>query len=168
MGKRVDIQPDVIEHVIDFMLGGVGKFVTQVGETAVRSPEMLMNGFEKDMIRRTPLVNKAFTAVTSRDRSGSFYDKRNEVLAIYESLKDARDDNDRVRFMRLRDRYRDIIPIIAPLRNINKQIRNLNKMKRNIMKNVNISDDKRREALAKIEDRKSFFIARGNQLMRGI
>ena len=168
LGKRVDIQPDVIEHVIDFMLGGVGKFVTQVGETAVRSPEMLMNGFEKDMIRRTPLVNKAFTAVTSRDRSGSFYDKRNEVLAIYESLKDARDDNDRVRFMRLRDRYRDIIPIIAPLRNINKQIRNLNKMKRNIMKNVNISDDKRREALAKIEDRKSFFIARGNQLMRGI
>lgn len=168
LGKRVDIQPDVIEHVIDFMLGGVGKFVTQVGETAVRSPEMLMNGFEKDMIRRTPLVNKAFTAVTSRDRSGSFYDKRNEVLAIYESLKDARDDNDRERFMRLRDRYRDIIPIIAPLRNINKQIRNLNKMKRNIMKNVNISDDKRREALAKIEDRKSFFIARGNQLMRGI
>jgi hypothetical protein len=31
LGKRVDIQPDVIEHIIDFMLGGAGKFVIADG-----------------------------------------------------------------------------------------------------------------------------------------
>jgi hypothetical protein len=68
LGKRVDIQPDVIEHIIDFMLGGAGKFVIQMGEAATTyAPAAMMGDFEEDMIRRTPIINKFLTAVTERD-----------------------------------------------------------------------------------------------------
>jgi hypothetical protein len=48
LGKRVDIQPDVIEHIIDFMLGGAGKFVLQMGEAATTYvPAAMMGDFER-------------------------------------------------------------------------------------------------------------------------
>ena len=170
LGKtvRVDVQPDVIEHLVDFMLGGVGRFVVQTGETAARAPEILMGEFQKDMIRRTPIINKAFTAVTDKDRSGSFYEKRNDVLAVASSLNNARDSNDVEAFRELRYKYPDIIRLISPVKKINSMLRKINKTRKNVLQNKNLSDKRRKELLEKIDDRKALLISRANVLMRDI
>ena len=165
---RVDIQPDVIEHLVDFMLGGVGRFVVQTGETVARSPEILMGEFQKDMIRRTPIINKAFTAVTDKDRSGSFYEKRNDVLAVAASIKNARDNRDVQAFNELRSRYPDIIRLIEPVKKINSVLRKINKRRKAILQNKNLSEKRRKELLEKIDDRKALLISRANVLMRDI
>jgi hypothetical protein len=168
LGMRVDIQPDVIEHITDFMLGGAGRFLVQTGESAARTPEIMMGEWEKDMVRRTPIVNKAFTAVTNKDRSGSFYEKRNDIMAIRSSLKDAVDDGDRDKIIKLREKYAAEIRLIKPMMEINKRITKLNKMKRAVQTNARISEQKRKEAIQRLEDQIAMLVSRGNVLMRDI
>ena len=169
LGKRVDIQPDVIEHVIDFMLGGAGRFVIQMGEAGTTyAPAAIMGRFEEDMVRRTPIVNKFITAVTERDRSGDFYEKRDDVLAIYAELKDAIDNGDRDRVDAVRSRYPEYLPLIQPIRAINSEIRKLNQLKRTVNKNPNLSEERKREIRDRIDERIAAFVARGNQLMLNI
>lgn len=169
LGKRVDIQPDVIEHVIDFMLGGAGRFVIQMGEAGTTyAPAAIMGQFEEDMVRRTPIVNKFITAVTERDRSGDFYEKRDDVLAIYAELKDAIDNGDRDRVDAVRSRYPEYLPLIQPIRAINGEIRKLNQLKRTVNKNPSLSEERKREIRDRIDERIAAFVARGNQLMLNI
>jgi hypothetical protein len=169
LGKRVDIQPDVIEHVIDFMLGGAGKFVLQMGEAATTFvPAAIMGDFERDMIRRTPILNKFITAVTEKDRSGDFYEKRDDVLVVYADLKDAIENGDTERALAIRERYAEYLPLIGPIRAISNEIKKLNKLRRNVNANANLSQERKREILDKIEERLAFFVSRGNQLMLSI
>jgi hypothetical protein len=169
LGKRVDIQPDVIEHIIDFMLGGAGKFVIQMGEAATTyAPAAMMGDFEEDMIRRTPIINKFLTAVTERDRSGDFYEKRDDVLAVYADLKDAIDNGDRERALAIRERYAEYLPLIGPIRSINNEIRKLNTLRRNVNANASLSQERKREILDRLEERIAAYVSRGNQLMLSI
>jgi adenylate kinase family enzyme len=169
LGKRVDIQPDVIEHVIDFMLGGAGKFVLQMGEAATTFvPAAIMGDFERDMIRRTPILNKFITAVTEKDRSGDFYEKRDDVLVVYADLKDAIENGDTERALAIRERYAEYLPLIGPIRAISNEIKKLNKLRRNVNANANLSQERKREILDKIEERLALFVSRGNQLMLSI
>jgi hypothetical protein len=169
LGKRVDIQPDVIEHIIDFMLGGAGKFVLQMGEAATTyAPAAMMGDFEEDMIRRTPILNKFLTAVTEKDRSGDFYEKRDDVLAVYADLKDAIDNGDRERALAIRERYAEYLPLIGPIRSINNEIRKLNTLRRNVNANANLSQERKREILDRLEERIAAYVSRGNQLMLSI
>jgi hypothetical protein len=166
LGVRMDIQPDVIEHVIDFMLGGAGRFVIQMGEAGTTyAPAAIMGQFEEDMVRRTPIVNKFITAVTERDRSGDFYEKRDDVLAVYAELKDAIDNGDAERVAAVRSGYSEYLPLIQPIRSINSEIRKLNQMKRTVLKNPALSEERKRELKDKIDERIAAFVARGNQLM---
>jgi hypothetical protein len=166
LGVRMDIQPDVIEHVIDFMLGGAGRFVIQMGEAGTTyAPAAIMGQFEEDMVRRTPIVNKFITAVTEKDRSGDFYEKRDDVLAVYAELKDAIDNDDAERVAAVRSGYSEYLPLIQPIRSINNEIRKLNQMKRTVLKNPALSEEKKRELKDKIDERIAAFVARGNQLM---
>jgi hypothetical protein len=169
LGKRVDIQPDVIEHVIDFMLGGAGKFVLQMGEASTTFvPAAIMGDFERDMIRRTPILNKFITAVTEKDRSGDFYEKRDDVLVVYADLKDAIENGDTERALAIRERYAEYLPLIGPIRAISNEIKKLNKLRRNVNANANLSQERKREILDKIEERLALFVSRGNQLMLSI
>jgi hypothetical protein len=169
LGKRVDIQPDVIEHIIDFMLGGAGKFVLQMGEAATTyAPAAMMGDFEEDMIRRTPILNKFLTAVTEKDRSGDFYEKRDDVLAVYADLKDAIDNGDRERALAIRERYAEYLPLIGPIRSINNEIRKLNTLRRNVNANASLSQERKREILDRLEERIAAYVSRGNQLMLSI
>jgi DNA polymerase III delta prime subunit len=110
-------------------------------------------------------VNKFITAVTERDRSGDFYEKRDDVLAVYAELKDAIDNGDAERVAAVRSGYSEYLPLIQPIRSINNEIRKLNQMKRTVLKNPALSEEKKRELKDKIDERIAAFVARGNQLM---
>jgi hypothetical protein len=48
------------------------------------------------------------------------------------------------------------------------EIKKLNKLRRNVNANANLSQERKREILDKIEERLAFFVSRGNQLMLSI
>ena len=169
LGQRVDMNPDTIEHVMDFLLGGAGKFVIQMGEATTTGIPAFLNGeWEKDMIRRTPIINKVRTAVTEKDRAGDFFEKRDDILAVDAELRDARDSGDRERALAVISRYPELIRLIKPIKNINSKLRKLNKAKRAVIKNENLSDKVRKQRLEKIAEARSKLISTANRLMENI
>ena len=169
LGQRVDMNPDTIEHVMDFLLGGAGKFVIQMGEATTTGIPAFLNGeWEKDMIRRTPIINKVRTAVTEKDRAGDFFEKRDDILAVDAELRDARDSGDRERALAVISRYPELIRLIKPIKNINSKLRKLNKAKKSVIKNENLSDKIRKQRLEKIAEARSRLISTANRLMENI
>ena len=169
LGQRVDMNPDTIEHVMDFLLGGAGKFVIQMGEAATTQVPAFLNGeWEKDMIRRTPIINKVRTAVTEKDRAGDFFEKRDDILAVDAELRDARNSGDRERALAVISKYPELIRLIKPIKAINSRLRKLNKAKRAVIRNANLSDKERRQRLDKIAEARSKLISRANILMENI
>lgn len=169
LGQRVDMNPDTIEHVMDFLLGGAGKLVIQMGEAATTQVPAFLNGeWEKDMIRRTPFINKVRTAVTEKDRAGDFFEKRDDILAVDAELRDARNSGDRERALAVISKYPELIRLIKPIKAINSKLRKLNKAKRAVIRNENLSDKERRKRLDKIAEARSKLISRANILMENI
>ena len=169
LGMRVDVQPDVIEHIFGFMTGGLGRLVNQAADTATSNiPNAAMGRWESDMIRTTPIMNKFFTAVTDKDRAGDYYEKRDDVLAVRRSFRAAMQDGDRQRAIGLRNRYPETILIMEPVNKIDRAIMKLRKKLKIIRSNQRITDDKRRELEDKIDTRILMLQNKANKLMQNI
>ena len=166
MGMRVDIQPDVIEHVLGFMTGGVGTLARQTADTLTSNvPNAAMGQWESDMIRTTPFVNKFLTAVTDKDRAGDYYEKRNDVFAVRRSYRSAVEARDAQQIAVLRQRYPEILRIMEPVRKIDNAITKLRTRLKLIKVNPNIPRKRRLEFEEKIEDRIFQLQQRAMQLM---
>ena len=170
LGTRVDINPDVIEHIIDFMLGGAGRFLVQSGEVATKlardpSADVLIG---EDNVRRTPIVNKFLTAVTEKDRSGDYYDKRDKVLAVRKQVRDAAKSGDRELIIATRDRNIEAFRVMESINKIDRQIFKLKKQRKLITRNPNISDQARTDAEERIDDAIFRLIKVGQGLMKDV
>lgn len=169
MGMRVDIQPDVIEHVLGFMTGGVGTLARQTADTLVTNvPNAAMGQWESDMIRTTPFVNKFLTAVTDKDRAGDYYEKRNDVFAVRRSYRSAVEARDAQQIAVLRQRYPEILRIMEPVRKIDNAITKLRTRLKLIKLNPNVPRERRLEFEEQIEDRIFQLQQRAMQMMRVI
>jgi hypothetical protein len=167
-GIRIDIQPDIIEHILQFMTGGVGRLANQAVDTAYTAAKDPMELWQNDMTRNIPMLNKFLTSVTDKDRSGSYYEKRDDVFAVRRSFKDAVESRDSGRIVALREKYPEIIRVMEPVRKIDNAIRKLRKQIKLINSSVSLSEDRKRELKDKIDQRILFLQNRANNLMKNI
>jgi hypothetical protein len=168
-GMRVDIQPDIIEHVLGFMTGGVGTLANQALDTATSNiPNAAMGRWESDMIRTTPFINKFLTAVTDKDRAGDYYELRDDVFAVRRSFRNAVDARDAEQVSKLRQRYPGIIRIMEPVNKIDNAITKLRKKLKLVKQNPNLSRDRKLEIEDMVDKRVLELQQRAMQLMRGI
>ena len=170
LGTRVDINPDVIEHIIDFMLGGAGRFLVQSGEVATKfardpSADVLIG---EDNVRRTPIINKFITGVTEKDRSGDYYDKRDKVMAVRKQIRDAIQTGDRDLVIATRDRNMAEFRVMEAINKIDRQIFKLKKQRKLVTRNPNISEEARSAAQERIDDAIFTLVKRGQELMRDV
>lgn len=169
LGMRVDIQPDVIEHIFGFMTGGVGRLLSQTVDTATSNiPNAAMGQWESDMIKTTPFLNKFLTAVTDKDRSSDYYDKRDDVFAVRRSFRAALEDGDRQQALAIRQKNPEIVRVMEPINKIDSAITKLRKRLKMIKSSKQIGEAQRKELIDKVEDRIYLLQSRGIQLMRGI
>ncbi len=166
---RVDIQPDVLEHIFGFMTGGVGRLVNQTTDTLTSNvPNAAMGEWESDMIRTTPFLNKFLTAVTDKDRAGDYYEKRDDVFAVRRSFRNAIENGDRQYALRLREKYPEIIRVMEPVNKIDRAITKLRKQLKMVKANKRLTEAKRKELTDQIEDRILALQNKGMELMRKI
>lgn len=169
LGMRVDIQPDVIEHIFGFMTGGVGRLLSQTVDTATSNiPNAAMGQWESDMIKTTPFLNKFLTAVTDKDRSSDYYDKRDDVFAVRRSFRAALEDGDRQQALAIRQKNPEIVRVMEPINKIDRAITKLRKRLKMIKSSKQIGEAQRKELIDKVEDRIYLLQSRGIQLMQGI
>ena len=168
-GMRVDIQPDVLEHILGFMTGGVGTLANQTLDTVTSNvPNAAMGRWESDMIRTTPFINKFLTAVTDKDRAGDYYELRDDVFAVRRSFRNAVDARDAEQVANLRERYPEIIRIMEPINKIDNAITKLRKKLKLVKQNPNLSRDRKLEIEDMVDKRVLELQQRAMQLMRGI
>ena len=89
-----DVYPDEIEHLFEYLTGGVGRFVSRSSETALN----MVQGIDTPT-SRTPVL-RSFSGETSSyaendryyDIRGQQFDQRNRLRAAYRALQDNPND----------------------------------------------------------------------------
>lgn len=74
----IDVSPESIEHISDFLGGGVSKFIGNIWNTGQRA----MNGQEW-IPEKTPFVRRLYGKSTGESRRRDFYEQWNEVDGIH-------------------------------------------------------------------------------------
>lgn len=150
----VDINPDVIQHLVNYYGGGAWSFVEKTADFAARS----VSGQEVESYR-TPFVGKVLGTVTPYQDQSLFYQRRNELGQVFkeaESLEGRegvdyrRDNRERIRL------YLDAVDITSNLRDLRDE--------RDIIEVSNDLDDAtKRERIEEVEERMKFQVDRFNR-----
>jgi hypothetical protein len=166
LGQRVDIQPDVIEHIVEFLSGGVGRFAMRSLDTATNTlPSALMGQWEDDMINKTPFLSKYLQTVTDKDKAGKYYENRDKILSVRAEIKNAQQSGDIESVRDVIKRYPEEVKLIGFVNAIENSLRKLRTVKKQIGLSTRISEEDRKTRIKAIDDRISALIARANMRM---
>ncbi len=166
LGNRVDIQPDIIEHVLGFITGGLGTFVGASFDTATSTvPNALAGRWSEDMIGKTPILNKFLTKTTEKDKAGDYYDNRDKVMVVQAEIKDAIKSGDRERIAAVRKTYPERIKVMGRIAEIEKRLTKLRKARKLVLKAATMPEEKRQKSLDNIDQAINKLMSMGNQIM---
>jgi hypothetical protein len=166
LGNRVDIQPDIIEHVLGFLTGGLGTFVGASFDTATSTiPDAFAGRWEADMIGKTPILNKFLTKTTEKDKAGDYYDNRDKVMVVSAEIKDAIKSGDAERIAAARATYPERIKVMGRIAEIEKRLMKLRKTRKLIVKSATMPEDKKQKSLDNIDQAINKLMSLGNQIM---
>jgi hypothetical protein len=166
LGQRLDIQPDVIEHVLGFLTGGLGSFVGGSFDTAASTlPDALAGRWSADMIGKTPIVNKFLTQVSEKDKAGDYYTNRDKVMVIQAEIKDAIASGDRDRIEAAKASYPERIKVMGRIAEVERRLAKLRKAKKVVTQAANLSEEKRQKSLDNINQAINKLMAIGNEIM---
>jgi hypothetical protein len=144
----IDVSPETIEHYMEFISGGLGKFVMNSANTAERA----LTG-EEFLPEKAPVIRRFYgRGGTSEAMVRRFYEAYREVdQAAYEfdrlGKSGARDSQ--------RETYREFkteIRFAKAFRSVRKDLTELRKRKEAISRDRNLSAAQRRERLAEVEE----------------
>jgi hypothetical protein len=166
LGQRVDIQPDVLEHIASFLTGGVGMFAMRSADAVSSTlPAALMGQWEDDMINKTPFLSKFLVSVTEKDKAGKYYENRDKILAVRAEIKNAQQSGDIESVRDVIKRYPEEVRLIGFVNAIENSLRKLRTVKKKIGLSTRISEEDRKTRIKAIDDRISALIARANMRM---
>lgn len=142
----VSMNPDKMEYVYEYFLGGVGRFVSQSSDVSARM--MADEDFRKQDL---PIVGTFFESPSEYEDRFEFYANWDESRKIEAKLKDAVEAGDQGELVQLRNKYQSFIPVIEGGRNSlykmsNRDLRNISKT-RKIIERQDIPEDRRKEML---------------------
>jgi hypothetical protein len=166
LGQRMDIQPDVIEHVLGFITGGLGTFVGASFDTATSTlPDAFAGKWTGDMIGKTPILNKFMTQVSEKDRAGDYYAKRDDVMVLQAEIKDAIASGDAERIQSAKATYPERIKVMGRIAEIERRLAKLRKTKKLVTNSTSLSEEKRQKSIDNINQAMSKLMSIGNQIM---
>lgn len=166
LGQRMDIQPDIIEHVLGFITGGLGTFVGASFDTATSTlPDAFSGRWSADMVGKTPILNKFMTQVSEKDRAGDYYAKRDDVMVLQAEIKDAIASGDAERIQSAKATYPERIKVMGRIAEIERRLAKLRKTKKLVTNATNLSEEKRQKSIDNINQAMSKLMSIGNQIM---
>jgi hypothetical protein len=132
----IEVKPDVIEYVYDYILGATGATARRLFDTATNDlPRVIQGDWSNVEINNIPVFRKLVGNVSERMSFEDYFDKVNHVLLRGEELKDAIKNGDPERVRSVREKYKSelkIYPTIKALSNRrNKIASELRKLREN-------------------------------------
>jgi hypothetical protein len=166
LGQRMDIQPDVIEHVLGFLTGGLGSFLGASLDTATSTlPDAMSGKWSADMVGKTPILNKFLTQVSEKDKAGDYYTNRDKVMVVQAEIKDAIASGDGERIAAAKATYPERIKVMGRIAEIEKRLAKLRKTKKLVTESTRMPEDKKQKSIDNINQAINKLMALGNQIM---
>jgi hypothetical protein len=166
LGQRMDIQPDVIEHVLGFLTGGLGSFLGASLDTATSTvPDAMSGKWSADMVGKTPILNKFLTQVSEKDKAGDYYTNRDKVMVVRAEIKDAIAAGDGERIAAAKATYPERIKVMGRIGEIEKRLTKLRKAKKLITESTKMDEAKKQKSIDNINQAINKLMALGNQIM---
>lgn len=151
----VDISPDVLEHMVEFGLGGLYRFSTRTYDAANR-----VNDGLDIKVTQTPFIRNIQGEITPYGDISRFYDARQELKNIEAELKSLKGE-ERVLFLQ---EFRDKRKLKNVMSSVDKRMKFLRKRRDLIEEDESLSRKEREAKLERIEEQMSDTVLKFNKL----
>jgi len=153
----VEVNPDRVQHGLDFLLGGVGRFFNDAADTATKSLNDRPGDLKADDV---PIIRTFFPRVSQYKDRVTYYDSRNEWLQYRTQIRDADAEESKT----LVERYgRELYQFETFHSQAEKQLRKLSKQKKLLEDNGVIDPMVRYEKLDEITAQQELIFDRYNK-----
>jgi hypothetical protein len=141
----IDLSPDVMEYMYDYMLGGVGAFARRTYDTATNTIPALVSGDLQELeFNNVPFFRKLYGNVSTRVTFEDYFNKVNHVLARGEEMKSAIREGDPERIKSVRTMYKDELAIYGAVKTLSNRRNKLAGELRKVRENTKLPPDARR------------------------
>lgn len=123
-----DVYPDSLEYLWGWFTGGVGRFISQTGETAVRATDL---EFEP---KKTPFIRSFYGAADDQAKRSEYFNEREKVQYAKGKLKEYEDAGDEEDIKDFLARNKQDLNAAQAFEIAEKQRRKINKERRSLEK----------------------------------
>lgn len=162
MGRSgsLDISPEGLQHMIEFAIGGLGRFTTNTGKTIAR----LING-EEVLPEELPFLRRFYGNVDSSTALRNvFYEEWDDIAAARNEVRDLRAADLHAEADRAEDQYRPELRAYAAYNDARQDLTELTTRRREIERDEALTGEQREERLREIDDRQRDIIRRAMQI----
>jgi hypothetical protein len=160
----VDISPNVLKYLMNYVTGATGAFVERAGSLAFNTiPSAIRGDLESLDVREIPFVRKFAGNVTERNSLEQYVEATNDVQRVHREVLDAQRFGEVERIQAAYERYPGqltIAPSIEQLMRqrgeVNRQIRTLDRME--------MPEDQKKETLKQLREVNNMLVGQVNSL----
>jgi hypothetical protein len=161
----VDISPNMIQYLINFATGGVGKFVERTFNTATNTIPSALAGDMADLdVREVPILRALYGNVTTRNNMEDYMKHSQEVLQVRQEIRAANEVGDSERVAAAFERYPGQIEIMDSINKISRDRSKLTREINAISRNENIPADVKRDLIKQLRDQQNQLVSIANRL----
>ena len=169
----VDVNPALIDFWFEYTIGGLGRFVNNVGDLAVGTvtgdPKgLLVEGFTEENVRRLPVARKFVYSVSEREDVGEFVKKRDRVLLALKELKRVAKQGDREAYKDTQSRFKDELKIAGLIKGYDNARNRLMRLRNQIQENERIPEKQKEKLVERYNEMIQNIVAKSNIAMRDI
>ena len=169
----IDVNPAVMDFWIEYTVGGLGRFVNNVGDLAVGAvvgdPDgLLQKGFTEDNVRRLPVARKFIYSVSEREDVGAFVKKRDRVLTALNELKRTAKQGDREGYKKTQGKFKDELSIAGQIKSLDNARNRLMRQRNQVQQNEKMDKDRKQKLIERYNEGIQDIVARANMVMRDI
>jgi hypothetical protein len=169
----IDVNPAIMDFWIEYTVGGLGRFVNNVGDLAVGAvvgdPDgLLQKGFTEDNVRRLPVARKFIYSVSEREDVGAFVKKRDRVLTALNELKRTAKQGDREGYKKAQGKFKDELSIAGQIKSLDNARNRLMRQRNQVQQNEKMDKDRKQKLIERYNEGIQDIVARANMVMRDI
>ena len=161
----VDISPNMIQYVVNYATGGVGKFVERTYNTATSTiPGALRGDLEELDVRGVPFLRSLYGSVTTRDDMAVYVDRMEEVLRVRKEINDAAQSGQPERISAALERYPGQVQIMDAFSRLSRDRAQIGQRINEISRNQNIPDESKKEIIKSLREQQNSLVRLANRL----
>jgi hypothetical protein len=164
----LDFSPDAIEFWIDYLSGGVGRFVQRTAEMPLNVVDLLKGDLDVSVFSTIPLARKVIASPSSRQDTGNYLDNRQDLFTILARVDLAKKSGKTEEVMAMYDKYKKELSIAGRLKAIDNARNRMVRQIREIEKNPRIPENTKQNLIRLRKDKVKELQQMGLILMRSV